>query len=135
MFGKNFSRIKILFWSVGLLLILTRTNFLVAADRPGAVFLTIPPGARALGMGTAFTGSCNDPSSFYYNPGALALYNRFGLVVLNQGLPPGIGAGYSNKEYWLVQALFSMEKPYTLNHPGCRNYQICVMSTVHMQSL
>ena len=77
--------------SVGLLLILTHLDFLDAADRPGAVFLMIPPGARALGMGAAFTGSCNDPSSFYYNPGALAFYDRFGLVVLNQGLPPGIG--------------------------------------------
>jgi hypothetical protein len=91
MFGKNFSRKKILLWFVGLLLIVTHTHFLVAADRPGAVFLMIPPGARALGMGAAFTGSCNDPSSFYYNPGALAFYDRFGLVILNQGLPPGIG--------------------------------------------
>lgn len=70
---------------------LAYTNNLSADDIPGATFLTIPPGARALGMGGAFTGSLNDPSSFFYNPGAIGFYDRFAYVVVNQGLPPGVG--------------------------------------------
>lgn len=64
---------------------------LSANERPGAVFLLISPGARAVAMGSAFTGLCDDPSLLYYNPGGLGLYNKFGFLVMNQGLPPGIG--------------------------------------------
>jgi hypothetical protein len=67
------------------------SHWLLAATRPGALFLLIPPGAKAMSMGTAFTGSWNDPLSFYYNPGAIGFYNKFSFSTVNQGLPPGIG--------------------------------------------
>ncbi len=73
------------------ILLLVLFNMPFANDRPAATFLIIPPGAKALGMGSAFTGSWDDPSSFYYNPGAIGLYNKFGFSLVNQGLPPGIG--------------------------------------------
>ena len=62
-----------------------------AAERPGATFLIISPGARQVGMGSASTGLCDDASLLYYNPGGLGLYNKFELIVMNQGLPPGLG--------------------------------------------
>lgn len=62
-----------------------------AAERPGATFLLISPGARPVGMGSAFTGLCDDASLLYYNPGGLGLYDQFELIVMNQGLPPGPG--------------------------------------------
>ncbi|MBI3005684.1 MAG: PorV/PorQ family protein, partial [Ignavibacteriales bacterium] len=37
-----------------------------------AKFLSIPVGARALGMGGAFVGVANDASAMYWNPGGLA---------------------------------------------------------------
>jgi len=66
-------------------------HLLLAATRPGALFLIIPPGAKAMSMGTAFSGSWDDPLSFYYNPGTIGFYNRFAFSTVNQGLPPGIG--------------------------------------------
>lgn len=36
------------------------------------VFLLLPPGARANGMGQAFVGVADDASAAYYNPGGLA---------------------------------------------------------------
>lgn len=62
-----------------------------AAERPAAIFLMINPGSPAVGMGGAFAGSIDDPSLLYYNPGGLGLYNNFGLLVMNQGPPPGLG--------------------------------------------
>jgi hypothetical protein len=62
-----------------------------AAERPGAVFLIISPGARQVAMGSAFTGLCDDASLLYYNPGGLGLYNTFEFTIMNQGPPPGLG--------------------------------------------
>ncbi len=67
------------------------TSAATAAERPSATFLLISPGARQVGMGSAFTGLCDDASLLYYNPGGLGLYDKFELIVMNQGLPPGPG--------------------------------------------
>ena len=42
-------------------------------------------------MGTASSGSWQDPMSFYYNPGAIDFHNHFSFSIVNQGFPPGIG--------------------------------------------
>jgi hypothetical protein len=78
---------------VTIIVILFHIN-LLHADRPGAVFLTIPPGAKALARGAGFTGDCYDPASFHYNPAAIAFQDKFSITVLNQGLPPGLGRLY-----------------------------------------
>ncbi len=41
------------------------------ANAAGAVVLTIYPGAKAIGMGGAFSAISDDPSSVWYNPAAL----------------------------------------------------------------
>lgn len=48
-----------------------------SARNAGASFLNIAPGARAIGMGGAFTAVADDVSAVYWNPGGLAyLTNR-----------------------------------------------------------
>ncbi|KPJ73919.1 hypothetical protein AMJ52_02630 [candidate division TA06 bacterium DG_78] len=86
------------------LVILVSATQLFANDRPGAVFLSIPPGAKAVGMGSAFTASIEDPTFLYYNPGGLGLYDKFGFVVMNDFLPPGIGRFAEDRIYDLLNA-------------------------------
>ncbi len=74
-------------------LLATLIGIASAADRPGAVFLTIPPSARTLGVATACVASSRDISSVLYNPGSLGFHDEFCLSVTNAGLPIGIGRG------------------------------------------
>jgi len=76
---------------IPIILFSINTHLLLAATRPGAIFLIIPSGAKAMSMGNAFTGCGDDPSSFCYNPGAIGFYNKLSFSTVNQGLPPGIG--------------------------------------------
>ncbi len=54
---------------------------LAAADafQAGAVMLTIYPGAKAVGMGGAFTGIADDPTCMFYNLGGLGYFERMEL--------------------------------------------------------
>ena len=44
----------------------------ISAQNAGASFLNIAPGARAIGMGSAFAAVADDVSAVYWNPGGLA---------------------------------------------------------------
>ena len=46
-----------------------------------AAFLSIGQGARAAGMGSAFVGVSNDPSSLYWNPAGIAKQEGAAVVV------------------------------------------------------
>ena len=54
---------------------------LASADafQAGAVMLTIYPGAKAVGMGGAFTGIADDPTCMFYNLGGLGFFDRMEL--------------------------------------------------------
>ncbi|MCX7785753.1 MAG: PorV/PorQ family protein [candidate division WOR-3 bacterium] len=54
-----------------LLLLLICPIITTASEYPGAVFLMIYPGARAVGMGGAFTAIADDALATYYNPAGL----------------------------------------------------------------
>ncbi len=47
-----------------------------SAGTSGFSFLKINPGARAVGMGGAFTGLANDESALYYNPAGLTEFEE-----------------------------------------------------------
>lgn len=91
MLNKKLNRKISVKYLILIILFSINTHLLLAATRPSAMFLVIPPGVKAMSMGSAFSGSWDDPSSFYYNPGAIGFYNKFSFSTVNQGLPPGIG--------------------------------------------
>jgi len=71
-------------------LLLTLIPFsLLFSQRP--VFLMITPGARAVAMGSAFTGLADDATAVYYNPGALGFLDHASIVAMNFSPPPGLG--------------------------------------------
>ena len=43
-----------------------------------ATFLSIPQGARAMGMGGAYVSVANDPSAMYWNPAGLTKVSGIG---------------------------------------------------------
>lgn len=51
-------------------------NSPLGAQGSGASFLKIPIGAKAMGLGSAFTAVSNDVSAIYWNPGGLARFKR-----------------------------------------------------------
>ena len=50
------------------------------ADAQALYYRSIPIGERAMGLGGAYTGIANDPSSTYYNPAGIVTGGRFQLM-------------------------------------------------------
>ena len=57
------------------------------ATGAAGLFLRMGVGARALGMGGAFTGIADDPSAAYWNPAGLGQIHNFQLEFMNVNLP------------------------------------------------
>ena len=57
------------------------------ATGAAGVFLRMGVGARALGMGGAFSGIANDPSAAYWNPSGLGQIHNFQFEFMNVNLP------------------------------------------------
>ena len=53
----------------------------------GGIFLTISPGAKAVGMGSAFTALADDATCAYYNPAALGFIERTQVSSMNLAFP------------------------------------------------
>jgi hypothetical protein len=60
-------------------------------ERPAVPVLSLPAGARIVGMGSSSTGDGDDPIAIKLNPGALGFFEDFQLAIMDQGLPPGGG--------------------------------------------
>ncbi|MEO0226655.1 MAG: hypothetical protein ABIL70_01225 [candidate division WOR-3 bacterium] len=56
----------------------------------GAAFLTLTPGARAIGLGQCFVAIADDPSACYFNPAGLAFINQAQILSMNLSPPPGV---------------------------------------------
>jgi hypothetical protein len=48
-------------------------------------FMELGMGARALGMGNAFTGLADDPTAFYWNPAGLAQLSKQHIFIMHSG--------------------------------------------------
>ncbi|MFH1851927.1 MAG: PorV/PorQ family protein [Candidatus Neomarinimicrobiota bacterium] len=81
---------------VSIICILLAVNLLVGQDADqkvgmtGAKFLAIPVGARAAGMGEAFTGIVDDGSAIFWNVAGIAKLDGHGLFVSNTQWPADI---------------------------------------------
>ncbi len=74
-------------------------SFAGAAQRPGAVFLLIWPGARATAMAGAFSSIADDATACYYNQAGLAFMERQSITLQHapwlSGLHPGMYYEYA----------------------------------------
>jgi hypothetical protein len=61
--------------AITIILLISIPLSLKASDYPGAVFLMIFPGARAVGLAGAFSAIADDAYATYYNPAGLAFQN------------------------------------------------------------
>ena len=111
----------------------------LACDASAAGYSLYEQGARALGMGGAFTAIATDPSAIFYNPAGLALYDEgqrfmlspsvisFGSEFAGQAPSPGYGvheetedkvffpvAGYYTRSAGRVAAGVGVYEPYGL---------------------
>jgi hypothetical protein len=67
-----------------LLLLLGSRELSAQAGSTGLAFLKLGVGARALGMGEAYTAIANDPAATYYNPGALSLTDASQFLLMHK---------------------------------------------------
>lgn len=65
-----------------------------AAGASGLSFLKVGVGARALGMGEAFSAAATDPSAVYYNPAALRLARSSQLTFMHREWVQGTRAEF-----------------------------------------
>lgn len=68
-----------------LVFVFTPSFMIARAIESGADFLNIGAGARASGMGSAYTAVTGDASSIYYNPAGLAYGNKKELSFMHAG--------------------------------------------------
>lgn len=62
------------------------------ASEAGAIFLMIFPGARATGMGGAFTAIADDALATYYNDAGLANQTSFNITGMHSNWLPGLSS-------------------------------------------
>lgn len=77
------------FWTLFLLV----AAFAGAAQRPGAVFLLIWPGARATAMAGAFSAITDDATACYYNQAGLAFMERQNITLQHAPWLSGLHEG------------------------------------------
>ena len=69
------------------------TVILCAAERPGAVFLTIWPGARATALAGAYAGVADDATAGYYNQGGYAFIDKTMITLQHANWLPALHPG------------------------------------------
>jgi len=82
-----------------ILMIIPYLNFAASAGSPGEYLATLGNGARALGMGAAFTGLADDASAIYFNPAGLAQVNGKQFYSLFAPIFPGLDVNLYSLAY------------------------------------
>ena len=72
------------------LLVLLVSTFVFGAQRPGAVFLLIWPGARATALSGAFSAIAEDATACYYNQAGLAFIDQTIVTLQHANWLPGL---------------------------------------------
>ncbi len=76
------------FFVVCLLLLSLGVTQVFAVSETAVLFLLIPPGVRAGGMGEAFVGVADDVTAVYWNPGGLGFQNGRELIFMHSNWLP-----------------------------------------------
>jgi long-chain fatty acid transport protein len=69
------------FVSSRVFLVLLTVGWLIAAPATPSGFQVMTQGARATGMGLAFTGVADDPSAIFFNPAGMGFQEHFSLMI------------------------------------------------------
>ncbi len=72
------------------ILIFTIIPVFSTASQAGAIFLMIYPGARAMGMGGAYTAISDDALANYYNPAGMGLQEKRDVVLMHVNWLPAL---------------------------------------------
>ncbi|MBD3322080.1 MAG: PorV/PorQ family protein [Chitinivibrionales bacterium] len=95
--------------SLLLLCIVFLSNSVSAAFQAAVITLVFPPGARATGLGEAFTALANDANATYFNPAGLGqapLANTWRAHLANSGTAFYTIAGKKKKEFSLREKIW-----------------------------
>ncbi|HKJ69214.1 MAG TPA: UPF0164 family protein, partial [bacterium] len=84
------SRVKYLLVIVLLSILTFQPSQTSAQSEAGGIFLLIPPGARAGGMGEAHVAVANDAYASYWNPAGLAFLEGRELAAMHVNWLPGL---------------------------------------------
>lgn len=105
------------FW----ILLLFVASFAGAAQRPGAVFLLIWPGARATAMAGAFSSIADDATACYYNQAGLAFLDRQSITIQHapwlSGLHQGMYYEYAGWAKPIKNGTFGLNLIYLTTGP------------------
>lgn len=77
-------------FAIIILLIFTSVSVFSTASQAGAVFLMIYPGARAVGIGGAYTAIADDAFANYYNPAGMGLQEKRDVVLMHVNWLPAL---------------------------------------------
>ena len=69
---------SLLILMVGIILVLFLSPDVLAVSKAGVLFLTLPAGARAAGMGESFVALSDDATATHWNPAGLGVYPLIG---------------------------------------------------------
>jgi len=112
---------KYIFFSVFVIVLLFQSSSLFAQKAKGAAsYLRLGSGARAIGLGKAYTSIVDDASATFWNPACLIRINKFNLIINNRlGEDSNFGTNFFS-----IAAAYSLSKKYGTIGVSLFNYSV-----------